>query len=297
MSLAKNWCFTLNNPTDDEFMALLALETNTNVNYLVFQKEQGENETPHLQGYVQLAGKKRMAGVKQLIGNRAHVELARGTAQENRNYCTKEDTRVGNIHEFGTMIGKGQRNDVKALVEASKEHSIDENFLMDNFPEILARFPRFCASLRKRQQENNVPQPLYVPRTEWQTALVSYLSREPDPREIRWYYDPVGNNGKSYFSTRYQDGRNGRPYVITGGKHSDMLYSFDYERVVIFDLPRTVEDHVPYAVMEAFKNGYFFSTKYEPRRCRFNVPHVIVFANFMPDQSKLSLDRWSIKQI
>lgn len=85
--------------------------------------------------------------------------------------------------------------------------------------------------------------------------------------------------------------------MVTGGKNQDIYYAYNYEQVVIFDLPRAKEEYVPYDVMESFKNGYFLSTKYECKPVRFNPPHVIIFANFHPDMTKLSYDRWEIKEI
>lgn len=131
-------------------------------------------------------------------------------------------------------------------------------------------------------------------REGWQIDLSNYLAEDADPRKIIWYYDNTGNSGKSYFSTRFKAKTS---YLVTGGKNQDIYYAYNYEQVVFFDLPRAKQDYVPYDVMESFKNGYFLSTKYECKPVRFNVPHVIVFANFYPDTSKLSMDRWEIKQI
>jgi hypothetical protein len=49
--------------------------------------------------------------------------------------------------------------------------------------------------------------------------------------------------------------------------------------------------------MENVKDGLFFSTKYESGMVRYNPPHVIVFANVPPDVTKMSADRWVIKEI
>lgn len=87
--------------------------SDTIYNYLVIGKEVGESGTPHLQGYIQLKKKSRLAGVKKIIGNRCHIEQCRGTPKENRDYCTKDKQFV----EFGQLTPQGRRTDLDELVE------------------------------------------------------------------------------------------------------------------------------------------------------------------------------------
>lgn len=143
-------------------------------------------------------------------------------------------------------------------------------------------------------EEKKVEDAGFEPRDGWQSELVSYLQEAPSNRTIVWYYDGIGNIGKSFFATSYRDRS---VYLVTGGKNADIYYAYNYEEVVFFDLPRSRSESCPYDVMEAFKNGYFLSTKYECRPVRFKTPHVVVFANFMPDTSQLSFDRWDIREI
>lgn len=85
----KKWCFTLNNYTDDEYNGLLERAI-LNASYCVVGKEVGAGGTPHLQGYVELNERKRLAGVKALLSERAHWEHAKGSPGDNRAYCCKE---------------------------------------------------------------------------------------------------------------------------------------------------------------------------------------------------------------
>lgn len=164
-----------------------------------------------------------------------------------------------------------------------------EDRLLSEFGSIVAKYPSFVTRVQKWRKESQVRQVEFTPRDGWQRELVDYLETEPDPRKVRWIIDENGNQGKSYFA-RYYKGRS--KYVVTGGKHADIYYAYQYEEVIFFDFARTKEDQVPWEVIENFKNGYFLSTKYEVRRVTFNVPHVVCFSNFHPDQSKLSRDRW-----
>lgn len=44
----------------------------------------------HLQGYVELTGPQRLAGMKKLFGQEVHLEAAKGTRGQNVKYVNKE---------------------------------------------------------------------------------------------------------------------------------------------------------------------------------------------------------------
>ncbi len=56
-------------------------------------------------------------------------------------------------------------------------------------------------------------------------------------------------------------------------------------------------DHVNYEVIESVKNGIVYNTKYESEMRVYKIPHVIVFSNERPDETKLSHDRWDIIEL
>lgn len=104
---ARFWCWTLNNPTDEESTFLQSVITQwgeeSNIRYLVFQKESGEEGTPHYQGYVEFKTKRTMAQVKTALGStRVHLEQRRGTPQEADDYCQKEESRLEGPWKCGT---------------------------------------------------------------------------------------------------------------------------------------------------------------------------------------------------
>lgn len=289
---AKNWCFTINNFSEDDRNNCSNLCTD-HCNYAIYQIERGDNGTVHIQGYLELKTRKRLPQVKRILSERAHLEVARGSPDQNRSYCTKPESRIEGPFEHGTISkGKGKRSDIEAFVEAATQDLTEEQLISEH-ASVLAKYPRFVERVRKHQKEKAVQPRCFTPRPGWQSELVDYIAQDPDTRKIRWYTDTIGNTGKSTFA----HGVGGDVYVVTGGKHADILYAYNYERVVIFDLSREMEERVPYGVMETFKNGYFLSTKYEVKRVRFNIPHVIVFSNFSPDKTKLSNDRWDIHNI
>lgn len=100
-SSAKRWCFTLNNYTEDEFIQICsALEESSE--YSIIGKEVADTGTPHLQGYCILSRRCNLSHVRNLLGSRLHLEIARGTPRQNRLYCSK----AGNFTESGTLPGR-----------------------------------------------------------------------------------------------------------------------------------------------------------------------------------------------
>lgn len=102
---ASRWCFTLNNYTADEVKWI----DSADCTYVVYGKEVGESNTPHLQGYIEVATKRVMKTIKKMVGSRAHLEIARGTAKQASDYCKKD----GAFTERGVMsVGSGHRTDL-----------------------------------------------------------------------------------------------------------------------------------------------------------------------------------------
>lgn len=117
MSCAKHWCFTVDTAND----AKIAYDEAA-MSYLVYQIEEGKQEGRyrHFQGYVAYRIKVRLSTLQRDFGMHAHYEVARGSPQENRDYCTKEEGRwsgdTAGPFEYGVMPrGKGSRTDIAAL--------------------------------------------------------------------------------------------------------------------------------------------------------------------------------------
>lgn len=157
--------------------------------------------------------------------------------------------------------------------------------------------------------------PLYIRRTPtdlfrldqlrpWQETIITLCDADPEPRKIYWLWSNEGGVGKS-FLTRHlviKFRNNVRPVYPGGGSAKDIMYALAEmklkhgmePRMVIYDLPRsqTVPD---FGGVEKIKDGLFFSPKYESGTCLLDdFPHVVVFANYAPEEAKLSKDRWVI---
>jgi hypothetical protein len=134
----------------------------------------------------------------------------------------------------------------------------------------------------------------------WQIDVENIYLTEPDDRTIYWFWDAIGNTGKSsfvkYMVVKY------KCLFCDGGKKADLINlvfnnDMDECRCVIWDLPRINKSCISYSALESIKNGLVCNTKYETGVKTFNPPHIFVFANFEPELENLSSDRWNIREI
>lgn len=137
----------------------------------------------------------------------------------------------------------------------------------------------------------------------WQDFIVNIINKEPDNRLIYWFWEDSGNAGKSTFAKYLVVKHNA---LMLSNKACDMKYGIitymkknvNYPKLIIIDIPRSVEDKfLSYTGIEEIKNACFFSPKFESDMVIGNCPHVIVFANRRPDTYSMSIDRWDIYNI
>lgn len=152
----------------------------------------------------------------------------------------------------------------------------------------------------------NIPKPIKILNPskfyDWEKDIIKIIENETDDRTIYWFWESVGGIGKTvfckYLAVKHEA-------IVIDGKASDMKYVIvkhiekhgNYPRLIILNIPRAREAYLSYPGIEQVKDGIFCSTKYESSMVVGNCPHVICFANFLPDKEKLSKDRWEIKNI
>lgn len=293
---AKNWCFTLNNPTGDERTSLANLSTTASelVAYVCVGNEVGDGGTPHCQGFVQFSRRVSLARARRLISNRAHFEVARGTPKEASDYCKKD----GDWYEHGQIeSSQGKRNDWDAL----RDFVVDlgsvpsDRQLAANFPALYSRSSKLkdiCAAF--------LPAPVLqegTPRPNWQSTIAGMVQTPcVDKRKIYFYIDYVGNKGKSWMCawlySKYPD----RVQVLSVGKRDDIAHVIDETKdIFLFDVPRGCLEFLQFSSLEKLKDRMIFSPKYcSTVKILQKLPHVLVFANEDVDRRKMSADRFDV---
>jgi len=122
--------FTVNLPDGKTWSEydINALRCELNTTFFICGKETGEGGRKHFQGYFEFAEgtKKKGSSIDKVFRKRfplpisCHYETARGTAEDNIKYCSKEDTspyKEGEPH--GNQSGK--RNDIIEVLKQVKE--------------------------------------------------------------------------------------------------------------------------------------------------------------------------------
>lgn len=111
MSRFRRVCFTINNPTEEDTLAVMDTDS---WQCLIWKLEIGKSGTPHIQGYGELLQQQYKEKLRKILGGRAHIEPSKGTYEQNLKYCSKD----GSLDfEFGTPRKQGSRTDIKTARE------------------------------------------------------------------------------------------------------------------------------------------------------------------------------------
>lgn len=152
---SRKWQLTINNPTEKGFtheQIRAELDSLKSVVYWCMADEIGENGTYHTHVYIQGKGAMRFSTIKKRFDS-AHIEMAKGTALQNREYVSKSgkwekdkkhETCVdGTFEEWGEMPveRQGARNDLADLHAMVKEGLSDYDIL-EQMPEAMLQLDK-----------------------------------------------------------------------------------------------------------------------------------------------------------
>lgn len=285
-------CFTVNNYDFSDLELISKYSEKSNCLFIVCGLEIGENGTPHLQGFVHVNNDPKTCGIKfwkeELpFSNAAHFENARGTDEQNREYCTKD----------GPYFSSGEPQSPGDIWT-----QIVEDCKVLQYTEIASKYPQQCIkhggniqNLIDEFQRPSMDAQLTELRP-WQHKVLEKLENQPE-RKILFVVDEEGGKGKSVLAKHLFTTKN--TWACQGGKINDLMFAYDTNaEYVVFDMARCNNpDYYPWNFMENLKNGWFTSTKYKGGMKTFKTPKLIVFMNQDPPRCKLSSDRYEIYKI
>ena len=191
----REYVFTLNNylPADREYLGR-ALEWCT---FFCYQPELAPStRTRHLQGYFCLTTPRTLRGVKQTVFGTermraVHLEAAKGSKDQCKAYCSKEESRdseagfgyteLGDFEAVPERRGQGARNDIHSAARAIADGA-EISAIAQDFPDTFVKYHRGFTALQSALHAK--------PRV-----------REPggvfEPPRVYWFHGSTGT-GKSH---------------------------------------------------------------------------------------------------
>nr|QNS29815.1 rep protein [Goose circovirus] len=196
----KRWVFTINNPTFEDYCAVVEFCNLDNCKFAIVGEEKGEREgTPHLQGFLSLRKNAKAAALEEKLGGRAWLSRARGSDEDNEEYCSKESTylRVGGPNR------KGRSSD---LSDAASDvlAGLPITDVARKYPTTYVMFGRGLERLRQLIVET---------ARDWKTEVIVLIGR-PGSGKSRYAFEFPAR--EKYYKSRgkWWDGYNGQDVVV-----------------------------------------------------------------------------------
>lgn len=219
-SRSKYWCFTINNPTNDQIPT-----TWDGLEFAVWQKEQGVEGTPHLQGYAIFSKTLRLTQLRK-IAYPCHWETRKGSHEQAKHYSSKPHVGCSCEHcvaaagqrldgpwthgeESETIRGQGKRQDLMSLKRALDDGLTECQIASgEHFP-VWAKYGKIVQRYRR----------LTMPQRDWLTECVVY-----------WGEPGIGKTSRA----RYEAGPNAFWLSKPGGQ-TTWWDDYDGQEVVVID--------------------------------------------------------------
>lgn len=238
-SRSRKWQLTINNPAENGFDHSTIKEKLSNLKSVVYWclcDEIGEQGTPHTHIYLAASNAIRFSTLKNLFPA-AHMEVARGTSQENRDYVRKEGkykdsekaatNLIDTFEEEGELPQEhqGERSDMSALYDLVKEGLSDYEIIEQN-PRFLLRLDSIESARQMLRYEKF--------KNDFRNLRVSYIYGSTGVGKTRSVMDEYGYSNV-YRVTDYDhpfDGYKGQDVIIfeefrSSLKIQDMLNFLD----------------------------------------------------------------------
>lgn len=216
MIKAKQWVFTWNNPPEDwqGKLAQLTACKNLKIQFIIAEFEQGTiTHTPHIQGYLRANVRIYYRTLRSKID--CYWEIAKGSEQQNIDYCTKE----------GRDIFKwGQPKTKAAITKLNRDQKI-------------RTMQKDVLNLTWQNFEDKYPWEAMFQEEKWVKYRYTHKNT-PDvwngnlQQKNFWVWGPPGT-GKS----RWANSQGTIRYNKTNNKWWDNFHYADYDTVIIEDWP------------------------------------------------------------
>lgn len=247
----RSWCFTLNNPTDEEeFLLNECFDYRTD--YLLYGLEYGKKGTFHLQGFVHFHNVKSGYYMRAYFPN-CHIEPMCSTIASCIAYCKKD----GNYVEQGEYPQQGKRTDLLGIKATIDNGGGMEAVAHNHFEGYL----RYSKSIEKY----------------W----LMQLPHRTDAPQVYWFYGSTGS-GKSRTAVEFCTEQNLEYYIkCSADKWFDGYYQ---QPVVIFDDFEYKPSEMSFRFLLNLLDRYQMQVPFKGGFVKFNSPYIIFTADKPPSE-------------
>lgn len=148
----RRWVFTLNNPevSKEELRDMIVDRASTR--YLVIGEEVAPTTgTIHYQGFVEYENAATFSQLKERIP-KAHIERAKGSNQQNKAYCTKDN----NFIEVGKVVERAQQGEAAISVLTLLQEGITLIDIATQYQELATYCVKNWLNLKRIEDELSV---------------------------------------------------------------------------------------------------------------------------------------------
>lgn len=261
---SRRWCFTLNNPKNTELAelstlsALLESDEHDIVKFLIWQEEEGDEQTNHVQGYFETHTRRTFKSLKKLLSflERAHLERARGSQQQNISYCSKQDCISGFTFISGNRQEQGKRTDLtkfKELIDSKQITSMQDCY--DSSFNIFMKYNKAA----------KIAIELNVEKRRWEMQIRVFIGKT--------------NTGKTYLAHKLA-GEKTYTLQLTSQKQNKVWWdNYQGESAVIID---EFTGQIPYTYLLKLLDRYPMKVEYKGGITEFRSKWIFITSNLSP---------------
>ena len=246
---SRRYCFTIHNYTKGDLKRFHTLaESLKRHRYICYGLEIApDTGTQHIQGYIELTTAQRYSFLHNYFNFKKnkkvlkfHIEIANGTADENKKYTGKEN----DFYEFGEPVKQGARTDMIEIKQLIKENPKNLNQIIDERGNNLQQ-------VRYAQ----IMQPIYMPH------------RNPNnPPIVFWIFGPTGIGKTRLVFKTFTDICSVSSYKWLGT---------DYNQNECFLLDDFRELDLPFNTILKITDRYPFTLEFKGSQIPLNSPYII----------------------
>lgn len=144
-----------------------AVDNCSDLNFIICQKEKCPSSGKlHWQGYYECKTRKGIKGHQtNLCAPKCHIEMAKGSADDNIIYCSKSESKISETFRYGNPVTQGQRKDLIAI----KDDIMNGMSLRELAEKHFEQYIRYHKGIEKYYDLIN-----YKERT-WKTKLIIFV--------------------------------------------------------------------------------------------------------------------------